>query len=662
MASANFINECKNGANCNRLGQIVVENETTPLTQSNYLASFSVDSGCYVDGNIVGSIYIKKLDGTFLDVPDDIELIGKLITAQIGVKYADTTTEYINMGDYTVERPNDLKTENKRQITAYDNLINKINEKYVSTIDYDGGNITLQDLYVDVCNQLDLTPVTTNFLNDDIPIENNPFTNNETNRVVLQTVAKVACSFVTIDETTDEIDLSWLSDSTDPDYTFLPSDYSTLEGGTIECGPINSVTLKSSAVDDENITQRDSESIEEYGEHSIIISEDYVLYNAELRQQAITAIYNRLDGLKYVDSKLVCYYGKPFLKIGDKIRIYVDNENYFDTYVLKHNFTYDGAFTSIIESPALTEQEIKTKQDISLREFLRNTEIKIDKQNGAISLLTTQTGEIQDSLANNYYNMEQTNELIQTAESGLTNTFTQSGGNNVFRNTGLWFAQSDTNNPYEYWTGVAVQSSNDNASSKTSIMLQDGDFEQKPDFVANGNYTISFKYQKLVPLATATVTINDRTYELTETDVTEFYTGQKDEEGQYAVQPLEVNSNQLDIKFTCDTDNAVEIYDLMCNQGTEKAVWSQNQNETTTSTVNISQGITIISNQTNTKFKADSDGVRIFDKNDSTNSNPITEFTDKGMTTKEAIIENQATIVGILRQQVGDQIWDCLII
>ena len=43
-------------------------------------------------------------------------------------------------------------------------------------------------------------------------------------------------------------------------------------------------------------------------------------------------------------------------------------------YVLKHNFKYDGAFTSIIESPALTEQEIKTKQDISLVEALKNTQ------------------------------------------------------------------------------------------------------------------------------------------------------------------------------------------------------------------------------------------------------------------------------------------------
>ena len=654
MATANFINECKKGANSNRLARLTVEGLNEIINESNKLSSFSIDQGCYIDGNIVGSIYIKKFEGTFVNLSDYMDLESKSLDCKVGVRYSNNTTEYIDMGTYIVERPNDVKTENKCTITAYDSLINKIDSKYVCSIDYSQGNKTLEDLYIDVCNGLGLTPVTTNILNKTIPIGNNPFTNNEKNRTVLECIAKVACSFITIDETTNEIDLSWLSDSVSPDYTFELSDYSTLEGGVIEYGPVNSVTLKSSQVDDENVNQTDSESVSQNGEHQLVISEDYILYNSDLRTQAITAIFNRLNGLRYTDSKITCYYGKPFLKIGNKIRIYKDLQNYFDTYILKHKFTYDGTFESIIESPALTNQEVKNKQDISLKEKLRNTEVMIDKQNGTIKLLT-------DNLSDNYYNIEQVNELIQTAESGLTNTFTQSGGYNILRNTGLWFTQNDVNNPYEYWIGKADQLSNDKAYSKTSILLKNGDFEQK-ETVANGNYTISFKYIKLIPLANATVTINGRTYNLSETNITEFYTGKKDNSGQYIIQPLEVSSNQIDIKFTCDTDDAIEIYDLMCNQGTEKSVWSQNQNETTTDTVNISQGITIISNVKNTKFKADADGVRIFDKNDSTNSNPITEFTDKGMTTKEAIVEDQATIVGILRQQVGDQIWDCLII
>ena len=52
-----------------------------------------------------------------------------------------------------------------------------------------------------------------------------------------------------------------------------------------------------------------------------------------------------------------------------------------------------------------------------------------------------------------YLNITKTNELIQNANKGLTNTFSEAGGNNIFRNTGLWFAQNDEENPYEYWIG-----------------------------------------------------------------------------------------------------------------------------------------------------------------------------------------------------------------
>lgn len=74
------------------------------------------------------------------------------------------------------------------------------------------------DLYTDICNQLDLTPKTLDIVNKNIPIENNPFTNGEKNRTVLQTIAKVSGSFIDIDNDTNEIDLMWLSDKEEPDY------------------------------------------------------------------------------------------------------------------------------------------------------------------------------------------------------------------------------------------------------------------------------------------------------------------------------------------------------------------------------------------------------------------------------------------------------------
>ena len=410
MANTNFINECRNRANANRLGKIIIDGITLPITNSDNLQSFEIDSGCYVDGNIIGSVYAKCLKANF--IAEQNNLVDKSIQAKIGVKYANMSTEYINMGKYTIKRPTNEITANMSQIMAYSDLYTNLDSEYICNIDYSAGNKTVSDLYIDVCNQLGLIPVTTTFINSTIPVTANPFTNGEKNRMVLRTIAKISCSFADIDNDTNKIDLRWLSSSKTPDYTFYKNDYSSVEGGQVICGPINCLIIKNSQVDDENVTIKDDESIEANGEHSIIISEDYILHNAELRQQAITSIWNRVKDMKYVDCKLTTYYGKPFLKLGDYIRIYTSETEYFDTYVLKHNFTYDGSFTSVIESPALTEQEIKTKQKIGLGEKLRNTQIDVNKQLGIITS-----------------KVDETNTKI---EDITTTTQTSTGGNSLY--------------------------------------------------------------------------------------------------------------------------------------------------------------------------------------------------------------------------------------
>lgn len=656
MASNNFINECKNRANANRLGKIIIDGIEEPVTNSNKLQSFSIDSGCYVDGNIIGSVYVKCLKADF--ITDITNLADKTLDAKIGVKYADLSDEYINMGKYIIERPNNEITANMSNITAYDSLYTNLDSKYICNIDYSQNNITLKDLYLDICNQLNLIPKTTDILNGSITLSNNPFTNGEKNRTVLQTIAKISCSFVDIDNDTNKIDLCWLSQNEEPDYIFEYNDgeksqYSTVEGGQIICGPINCLIIKNSQIDDENVTIKDEESISLYGEHSITISEDYILYNAELRQQAITNIWNRVKNMKYVDYKLTTYYGKPFLKLGDKIRIYTSETEYFDTYVLKHNFTYDGTFTSVIEGPALTEQEIKTKQEVTLKELLSNTQITVDKQNKKIELLTTDSEQIKSDLDSNYYTKEQSNLLVQNSSTGLTNTFSEAGGNNVFRNTGLWFESGESGNPYEFWQGVAVKSTNEDAVNKNSILIQNGIFSQDQE-VPNGEYTVSFKYKKLNSLVSAKVTINENEYNLDSLTVKEFRTGDKDSETEeYITQPLIVNARHISISFSCNTLNGLEIFDLMVNKGSVKLAYSQNQNETTTDTVNISKGITITSSNYNTVFKANANGIKLVTLNDDS----IAYFTDKGLSTKELVVESKAKLCGTLVSEVGDQTW-----
>lgn len=412
MISTNFINECKNRANANRLGQIVVDGIDTPISQSDNLQSFEIDSGCYVDGNIIGSVYSKCLKAKFVAIQSNLN--DKSIYAKIGVKYADLNNEYINVGKYRVERPNNEITANMSQITAYSDLYTNLDSKYVCNINYSTGDKTLSDLYADVCTNLGLTPKSLEFINSTIPIVANPFTNGEKNRTVLQTIEKISCSFVDIDNDTNEIDLCWLSQNEEPDYIFYKSDYSSVEGGEVICGPINCLIIKNSQIDDENVTIKDEESIKLNGEHSITISDDYILHNAELRQQAIDSIWSRVKGMKYVDCKLTTYYGKPFLKLGNKIRIYISDTEYFDTYVLKHNFTYDGTFSSVIQSPALTEQEIKNKQDISLAEALANVQIDVNKQEKQITALIETNSLTQTKTGVNYVETE------NSYENGLT--------------------------------------------------------------------------------------------------------------------------------------------------------------------------------------------------------------------------------------------------
>lgn len=255
---------------------------------------------------------------------------------------------------------------------------------------------------------------------------------------------------------------------------------------------------------------------------------------------------------------------------------------------------------------------------------------------------------------NNYYSKNTVNTMLMDVESGVTNTFSEAGGNNILRNTGLWFESNDTDNPYEFWLGNVKKGKNDNAVGYNSMLLQNGTLEQEQE-VPNGDYSISFYYQKLNQLCNASVVINDVEYPLESVEVKQFYTGEKDNEtGEYIVQPIVVSSNHINIKFKCDADNGVEVYDLMCNKGSVKLAYSQNQNETTTDTVNISKGITITSsNDENVKFKADYDGIRILDGA----NNPKTKFTDKGMETDEAIIRYKEQTCGTLIQEVGEQTW-----
>lgn len=420
MASNNFINICKEPANANRLATITKVSDSTILTQDDYIQDFTIDKGCYSDGSIIGTIYVEKINANLIG-SYGINLENEDIKVQVGIKYDDDTTEYIDLGKYKVEKPKDEATNNYSTVIAYSDLLNKLDSVYECNLDFTIEK-TFLDLYNDLCNNLGLISKTTSFTNDNLILAGNPFTNGETNRMVLQSIEKASCTFAQINSETNEIELCWLSQSEEPDYTFDLNDYSTLNGGKIVYGPINSLVIKMNDVDDENVSISDDDSIAQNGEHQLIINEDYLLYTPELREQAINAIWDKVHNLTYVDCELTTYYGKPFLKIGDKIRIYKDEETYFDTYVLTHQFKYDGSFYSKITSPVLTAQQVATKQDISLGELLKLTKIQVNKIAGEIDLIAQQSEEASKAVAQIKLDSENIIASVESMEKIIFNT------------------------------------------------------------------------------------------------------------------------------------------------------------------------------------------------------------------------------------------------
>ena len=437
------------------------------------------------------------------------------------------------------------------------------------------------------------------------------------------------------------------------DYEII-EDYTELDDKR-DTRPITIVQLGMSQVQGVEVQARWEEGIQQYGENYLILNDNPFAYTMGKRQELVNNILEQVKGLGYssFESK---FSFKPYLQIGDTIKFKNKNGDLIDSIILKLDTDYENITLS---APSIADATVDYVVN-DTEQIARRAEVIANQATGEVQIITNQVRDIGNTVEsnyqqmtenfNNYYTIDQTNEMIINAQSGLTNSFSESGGNNIFRNTGLWFKD---NNGYEYWQGDADRISEDNAVNNNAILLKTGSFSQEQD-VPNGNYSINFYYQKLVQFADVKVKINDVEYELDSHDVKLFYTGEQNSETlEYITQPIVVSTKKIKIEFISDTDGAVKVYDLMCNKGSARLVYSQNENETTTDTVNISKGITITSTNMETIFRANADGIRIL----TLTGNVVAYFTDKGLSTKELIVENEAQIVKTLWQEVGDQTW-----
>lgn len=909
---------------------------------------FMLQDKCSVDGKLIGNVIAKNFECQIYS-GKTYNLVDKRVRVHTGLRFDDGTEEYVPWGDFIVDTYENVESSNYVSIKAMDYMV-KFNPAYIDNSHYP---CYLKDWVVNFANYFDVelgdlsyeltadTEINTEKIyytkngDDYEPVDNpekenistyyevdlgsvsnqnfeiieTPEIANKTGREILKSVAEMFGSFATIGR--DNKLYFKLKEKTGVKIPKSPTLHSLTKNE--KYGEINVVVLKLGQAEGENVTKRDEASIAKHGENIIQIEDNVFLNSQAKREMAINELFDRLKGFSYVDFSAE-WNNFMYLDSGDAIECQnKDDDTYFETMLLNQTLYIPNTTKSTISAPSESKAEEKYQFTEEQKQINLYTELRVNKVEGAITATTKKTQDISDDLNNNYYSKTNINQLLQTAESGITNTFSEAGGNNIFRNTGLWFKadtanirnlynesfiyctynsdavnksltnvypsstsvtsyirseelmeinsayeysldvpeltykhgdttlsyktslleltsnrefqlengkilkhelsagsstikfkkntayvmlllenqnfsrniivgddlngktiysslpdnfyetlneqavttsmfvktstsnaigvhtrlskglfnvgcntisnfeqsimptinfyikndittvnekslkMSDTfgtvteidknnlaypylkigiatnleiadakttlkelsiqiktsDNLYEFWEGEIVRNSNDEAANNNSMLLLNGEVYQEQE-VPNGNYAISFMYQKLNELANASVLINDKEYQLDSTELKQFYTGEQDNETkEYITQPVEVTTNHIRITFKCDVANAVEIYDLMCNKGTVKLAYSQNENETTTETVNISKGITITSTNMETIFKANANGIRILTLQHAT----IAYFTDKGLSTKEIIVEDEAQICRTLIQNVGDQTW-----
>ena len=400
-------------------------------------------------------------------------------------------------------------------------------------------------------------------------------------------------------------------------------------------GPVNSIVFSRSAESD-NIYRQDETSINENGLHEIKIIDNQIL-NGNTRENFIDGVFNQLNGFEYYANDFSST-GIAYYDLCDRYNVRVD-DNIYSCIMMNDELDVSQGLEEKVHLDIPEKSETDYKKADTTDRRINQAYLIVNKQEQTIQGLVSKTSILDGGI----YTKDQIDDLIVDAKNGVTNTFSEAGGNNIFRNTGLWFENSGTDsqqNPYEFWNGVVARTKEENASNMNALLLQNTTVYQE-QLVSNNKYTVSFKYKKKLATATAKAIINSVEFNLSADEETEF------------IQVVEVNNQHIRVSFVCDMDEGFEIYDLMVNAGEVKLAYSQNQNETTTDTVNISKGITITSSDIDVKFKADADGIRTLDRN----NDVLTKFTDVGMTTKRAEIQEKSEIVGTMWQEVGEQTW-----
>lgn len=267
--------------------------------------------------------------------------------------------EFMQIGKFIAEKP-ERKNDDDIFVTGYDYVSKSdvIIDAWNATIQYP---ITAGDLLKSLCNYLKIPLATTSFLNSDFVIQKNYNGENVTGRQIIQWVAQIAASFVSVDANS-RMELRWYAAK---DYEIDESMYTEVTVAEYVTQTIDKVQIRTTENDVGVIVPPDETKTNAY-----IIENNPLMYaekDSELRPAAQN-IFNALKTLSYTPCTVKTVWGNPFVRAGDIVTVKTRKGQTFQMVIMTHKLSGVRALQSEFTA---TGNEVRDVQANSVNQSIQ---------------------------------------------------------------------------------------------------------------------------------------------------------------------------------------------------------------------------------------------------------------------------------------------------
>lgn len=314
------------------------------------------------------------------------------VKLKLGVKFLENENyEYVDYGEFVVYDKEEIIEKRSKKIYLYDHMIDT-HVKYDDNplqLDYSSGEIRVVDLLQAICNKFKFTLKTLLFTNSEKIIEEDKYLGlGMTYRDILDEIAATSGGFIKIFNK----DL-YVSYPTETGEIIDENDLEKLTISNLE-GPYNTVVLARSPQEDNILWP---EGIPDEERISVRIDNNQIMDKE--RKKYIVDIYEKIKNFSYTTLEIQSF-GFGYFEFGDIVTVRDLKGNYYRTYIQNTNIKITSGIKEKIFVNKTNFSETKYQYATSIEKRMRNAEIIVDKQEGKIRNLVSQTDGLNENVTN----------------------------------------------------------------------------------------------------------------------------------------------------------------------------------------------------------------------------------------------------------------------